>query len=377
MAKALWAMSLALTMASPVHADSNPCVLLDPASKDVSKLLRGTIPYKNGELTYDSRRQIRDGVSEFVWSITSNTSGYAAEINWGSQNSETEYFGGLVKDGISSPRCKAKSGNEEPDVGNKIFKYRRPFYSWQREEIDTVVRKAEVKKRAPANFMSDISDFLIGTASAQTQDDLTRLHMAAQAGALPRSIAKYYDDKVGLNLRGLVADREALAAYVASGYSPVLAWAFSVTDLPNTQEALDKLRQGTLLSSDDLSPIEFSVVTTLQQRDGEYHIVYIIQSAVLALDDENRNFDPLSFEKINYYPAFVTSNKDLDDIFQRAIKENFTNGTFISALAGKPKAIRVETFAGAAFSTEVEGKLIINSGELSISVLDFPILFPL
>lgn len=371
----LAASTLLIASVATADAEMNPCELFDAGSDAVSHQAEGTVPHWNGQLGYDSRRQRKNGRMQFIWSVTENSSGYTAEIAWGSSSKETEYFGGLVKHGISTPRCKAKGSRRDAEVADRVFKFRRPLYSWDADDVETVLRSASLDTPRQRITLDDIFSIFVGTATAQTASDITRMEQEALNGTLPEALRPYFEIELGLDVQGVISDPEALEAYTEGGYEPLAEWSFTVTDLPNTPGALERLGSEAGIDPSELSPTLFSIVTVLEPSDGEYEVNYFVRARVLNLEGEPTKHDPGAFLEVGYSPSFVTPNEELNALLEGVVLEN-TNGNFISSVPGSSEAIRVSSFRSNNFSSVEDGSLIVRAGEFSFSVLDFAVLLP-
>jgi hypothetical protein len=360
-----------------VKADSR-CVLLPPDSQDLTDWKPGTIPYFNGELSYDSRRQIVEGEPQYVWSITENSTGYAVEVKWGSANNDQEYLQHiLVKDGNASPRCRAKSSDLDPSTSIldpsatlRVLSYKRKggFFPWEKEEPQTVFEVVNLGERLRA-MRGRLSRAVFPYVLAQTSDESARLRAMFLSGMLPASVQAYYEPTQGLDVRALIRDPVALKDYFSLGYSRISNFDIVVTDFPIDANALKQMFAENEIDSSRLTPIYILVRSEIVPTEvgGTFMAQYTFYSELIA-DEVPEEFNPEAFQGMNLRLA-PSSELSNNEAFRSVLESE--GGFNVAAKPGMGNSTTVEAQTGQAFEAANMGSLSLLSIEGEIPILRF------
>ena len=279
----------------------------------------GRIPYINGHIDFESRRESQHSRSTYIWSITENTTGYVLEIKWGTKDDKEKYFPKTkIASDLDEPRCYALTRSAPHDTDKRIFSYKRKGWSdWEEEDPTTVFESTSIN--ITDELLDVLSDIVVLDAQAQTTSDAIRLRTQYESRTLPEMLRPYYTPRFGLASDKLMEDSDALRAYFTSGFSVLQNYAFLVADFPRSPSAVrDFVGEGDM-ESEQLTPIYVYVAAEIRPHGDRFQLSYRIYSEVLQ-NDLSKTYDADSFYQMNL--RFVASIYDdthpnLKDAFGR------------------------------------------------------------
>lgn len=363
----------------PTASANNPCELLDANDSGITNRSHGTIPYGSGQVSYDSRRELRGRGPTFTWAITENSSGYNIDAKWGSMSNDEEYLKKIsVKNGIKSPRCRVTSSSRKPQNDSRLLKIRRRNISdWQENTVDTIFELTEQNSDG-----INLIDFILNIASikayAQNADERRRLIQYYGDGTLSDNLKRYVEvDTEGsepvliLNTYELAQDEAALSEYFSLGFTSLSEFTVLVADLPTNADAMRQFSQGKEVSSDELTPMYFFASYGVTRRDSEIIPFYTLSSQIL-LDDISEKYSPEEFEKMS--PSLsVETESAANEIFLTAAKSDPASLRVLSK-PGDTNRIVLDGAPGKSFSTASTGILsIVDASNNIVPLLRIPL----
>ena len=335
----------------------------------------GTIPYLNGEFSYESRKEKRGATPVYVWSITDNTTGYAIEAKWGTRTDDDKYLPKIrVKNRPGKPRCRVRSSSKAWEKAERILSYRRRGNStWKTDDPETIFESVS-SANIFDNLFSIFSNSLVTPSHAQTTRDTAQLHKLYKANMLSPQLRKYFSPDTGLAIDSLIQDNTALRDYFASGLSSLRHFSFVFSDFPIDVESAREFNKDRDISSDKMTPIYIYVGTEIRPgQNNKFRLSYVIYAVVLR-DGLVKGYDAEAFAGMK--PNFAAvADGPAGAYFQDAISESGAPFRTLS-VPGKGGRLRIEAGSASSFKARGSGSLLMTLSGTTSPIMDFTLLDP-
>lgn len=349
------------------------CSLMDPSDDRVTHREHGAVPYINGEISYDSRRQIANGRAAYIWSITENTTGYVIQAKWGTDSNDKKFMPPVsVKNNNTFPRCRIRSSGRNPDADDHNLKYKRKGNSsWELEEAPTVfpIEKTSV-------ILEDLFDILrrglIGKAHAQNRIETEKLIVLYQSGALPATLARHFSNDGVFDVDGVLRDPLALQDYFSLGFKELSYYSVLISDIPINSESFSLLFSNEEIQSEDMTPIYVYVESGVRPGPDNRLTSYLEIYSEILTEDLAKNFNPNKFSAANVQ-IVPQSESEFGAFFENAIEEN-QNVFAIDPNPGKGTFVPISGNVGESFDSISDGRLFIRTADNEIPAMEFDLI---
>ena len=335
----------------------------------------GTIPYLNGEISYESRNERRGATAVYVWSITDNTTGYVIEAKWGTRTDDDKYLPKIrVKNQPGKPRCRVRSSSKAWEKSQRILSYkRRGTTAWKTDDPETIFESVS-STNIVNNLFSMFSNSLVTNSHAQTTKDTVLLHTLYKAGRLSPQVTKYFSPDTGLAVDSLIQDNAALRDYFASGLSSLRHFSSLISDFPIDDNSARDFNKDRDISSDKMTPVYIYVGTEIRPgRNNRFRLSYVIYAVVLR-DGLVKGYDTDAFARMGLSFAPVADGR-VGVYFQKAIGESRAAFRTLPA-PGKGSRVRIDAGSASSFIARGSGSLLMTLSGTTSPIMDFTLLDP-